>query len=184
MTPSEFLTQLRARGAVVTAEGAELRCQAPAGVLSERVNAYARAHREELLALVRAEVPTCGLCPQPLFAFTRHGEPRCETHTRTDGRCPACLGLAHAEPGPECDERPVVSARIHEPPALWRGTLEEWRRGAPVPGFPAPWLAAASTPTAAPGPAGETAPVLVAATHTGESGPALFDVPAERTWAR
>ncbi|MBI3947272.1 MAG: hypothetical protein HY321_15210 [Armatimonadetes bacterium] len=59
--------------------------------------------------------PACALCPAPVVTFTRHGGARCETHARTAGRCPRCLSLAHAVPGPECDLPPVRSAKGRAP---------------------------------------------------------------------
>ncbi|MDP9365826.1 MAG: hypothetical protein M3Q10_16665 [Chloroflexota bacterium] len=55
MSPADFLAELRRRGGVLRIEGDQLRCRAPDGVLTEKVVAYLRKHKMELIALLAAE---------------------------------------------------------------------------------------------------------------------------------
>ncbi len=55
MKPAAFLAELRRRGGALRLEGDQLRCRAPHGVLTEKVVAYLRKHKTELIALLAAE---------------------------------------------------------------------------------------------------------------------------------
>ncbi|MFI9722931.1 amino acid adenylation domain-containing protein [Streptomyces sp. NPDC052396] len=52
---TDLLTELRGRQVTLTADGDQLRCRAPQGVLTDDLLATIRAHRDELLAHLRAE---------------------------------------------------------------------------------------------------------------------------------
>lgn len=63
MTASTLLADLRRRGVLLVPEGTGLRYRAPRGILTDTDRAALRAHRDELLALLRdprAEILTSG----------------------------------------------------------------------------------------------------------------------------
>ncbi len=55
MSPADFLAEFRRRGAVLCLDGDQIRCRAPHGVMTERVVAYLRKYKTELIALLAAE---------------------------------------------------------------------------------------------------------------------------------
>ncbi len=71
MKPAAFLAELRRRGGVLRLEGDQFRCRAPHGVLTEKVVAYLRKHKTELIALLAAEavLDPDGLCLRTALAL-------------------------------------------------------------------------------------------------------------------
>ncbi len=55
MSPADFLAEFRRRGAVLRLDGDQIRCRAPHGVMTEKVIAYLRKYKTELIALLAAE---------------------------------------------------------------------------------------------------------------------------------
>ncbi len=58
MTPADFLAELRRRGSVLRLDGDQVRCRAPHGVMTEKVVAYLRKYKAELIALLTDEATT------------------------------------------------------------------------------------------------------------------------------
>ena len=86
----ELVTTLRARGVRFQRAGAQLRCTAPRGVLTDAVKAAITAHKPEIIALISNDIPE----PTPL--------PRATVLRMASRKCAGCGNLTIARHGTPC----------------------------------------------------------------------------------